>query len=402
MRRLLMVMAVAIGIVSIMLTARYGWKQADEEIDRWIAAIMFGAVSLCAFVFDALAVRLWFVGWRRTGAFIGVIAGLAFIVTFSNSLGGIVSRSDTVQAQRQSIADTLADNRRELARLEQVLKDLGRYTPADEDAVKAVKRAADTATENRKAECDKRGPNCRQRELDEAEAASKLAATTAAKATTDAAKRYETAIEVVKKKLAINSGEAIGQANPLGNALALIIGSPADVLTARMQAIIALVFELCLVGLMIGVEALGHVPASSSPCEDVARVTDDRLHLDPEVKLAVPSRPKLVATTAAQSTGSVGKIMTVTLEPAAGKRVELEEAFGAYAASCKAEGKPIVPPAQFVDPLSKFCKAACISIKKENGHVYLMNVRLVGGPRAIGTAARSAWSARFSSVRGAP
>ena len=177
MRRLLMVMAVGIGIVSILLTARYGWKQADEEIDRWIAAVMFGAISLCAFVFDALAVRLWFVGWRRTGAFIGVIAGLAFIVTFSNSLGGIVSRSDTVQAQRQSVTDTRADNRRELARLERALKDLGKYTPADEDAVKAAKRAADTATENRKVECDKRGPNCRQREFDEAEAASKLAAT---------------------------------------------------------------------------------------------------------------------------------------------------------------------------------------------------------------------------------
>jgi hypothetical protein len=71
--------------------------------------------------------------------------------------------------------------------------------------------------------------------------------------------------------------------------------------------------------------------------------------------------------------------------------VELEEAFGAYAAGCKAEGRPIVPPAQFVDPLSKFCKAACIRIKKENGHVYLMNVLLVGNlPRDLGCASGSA------------
>ena len=183
----------------------------------------------------------------------------------------------------------------------------------------------------------------------------------------------------MKKKLAINSGEAIGHANPLGNALALIIGSAADVLTAAMQALVALVFELCLVGLMIGVEALGHVPASSARSENVVRKPDDRsTHVTPEVNLAVPSRPKLVAATADQPAGSVPKIMTATLEPAAGKRVELEEAFGAYAAGCRAEGKPIVPPAQFVDPLRKFCKAACIRIKEENGHVYLMNVRLVG------------------------
>jgi hypothetical protein len=82
--------------------------------------------------------------------------------------------------------------------------------------------------------------------------------------------------------------------------------------------------------------------------------------------------------------------MTATLEPAAGKRVELEEAFGAYAASCKAEGRPIVPPAQFVDPLSKFCKAARIRIKEENGHVCLMNVRLLGNlPRDLGHASAS-------------
>ena len=79
--------SVAVGVVSILLTARYGWKQADEEIDRWIAAVMFGSISLCAFVFDALAVRLWFVGWRKAGGFIGFIAALAFVVTFSNSLG---------------------------------------------------------------------------------------------------------------------------------------------------------------------------------------------------------------------------------------------------------------------------------------------------------------------------
>ena len=233
---------------------------------------MFGAISLCAFMFDALAVRLWFRGARKTGAFIGAIACLAFVVTFSNSLGGIVSRGDTVQAARQQVTDTRADNRRELRRLEQALADLGKFTPADEEAVRAAKRAADTATDNRKAECDKRGPNCRQREVDEQAAATTLATITASKATTDTAKRYETAIAVVKQKLATSSGEPIGHANPLGNALALIIGSAADVLTARMQAIIALVFELCLVGLMVGFEALGHMaPAPAADTQPEAK-----------------------------------------------------------------------------------------------------------------------------------
>lgn len=68
--------------------------------------------------------------------------------------------------------------------------------------------------------------------------------------------------------------------------------------------------------------------------------------------------------------------MTAALEPAAGKRVELEDAFGAYAGACEAEGKRAVPPGVFVDPLRTFCKVAGIRIKDEGGHVYLMNVRL--------------------------
>ena len=323
MRKLLIAMAGCIGVVSILLTARYGWKQADEEIDRWIAAVMFGSISLCAFVFDALAVRLWFVGWRKAGGFIGFIAALAFVVTFSNSLGGIVSRADTVQAQRQSVTDARADNRRELQRLEQALKDLGKFTPADAEAVAAAKRAADTATENRKAECDKRGPNCRQRELDEQAAATALREVTAHKATTDAAKRYEAQIGGVKAKLASPEGAAIAHANPLGNALALIIGTAADVLTARMQAIIALVFDLCLVGLMIGVEALGHVRASPASSDDTSPVARPIITIDPELKPArlrqVP-RPKLVAASAEPLAGSIPKIMTAALEPATGKR----------------------------------------------------------------------------------
>jgi uncharacterized protein YjiS (DUF1127 family) len=380
MRKLLIAMAGCIGVVSILLTARYGWKQADEEIDRWIAAVMFGSISLCAFVFDALAVRLWFVAWRKAGVFIGFIAALAFVVTFSNSLGGIVSRADTVQAQRQ---DARADNRRELERLEQALKDLGKFTPADAEAVAAGKTALPTAKQTRQAECDKRGPNCRQRELDEQAAATALREVTAHKATTDAAGRYEVQIGAVKAKLAASDGPAIAHANPLGNALALIIGTAADVLTARMQAIIALVFDLCLVGLMIGVEALGHVRAFPVNLDDSAEDTNDSsLAAQPPINEPMPARlpsahrPKLVTASAEPPAGSIPKIMTAALEPATGKRVELEEAFGAYRGACEAEGKRAVPPGLFVDPLRQFCKAAGIRIKDDGDQVYLMNVRL--------------------------
>ena len=75
--------------------------------------------------------------------------------------------------------------------------------------------------------------------------------------------------------------------------------------------------------------------------------------------------------------------MTAALEPASGKRVELEEAFGAYTGACEAEGKRAVPPGLFVDPLRRFCKAAGIRIKDEGGHVYLINVRLADNPSRV-------------------
>jgi hypothetical protein len=57
------------------------------------------------------------------------------------------------------------------------------------------------AANNRQAECDKRGPNCRQRELDEQDAARRLAEATTSKATTDRAKALEGQIAAVKGNL---------------------------------------------------------------------------------------------------------------------------------------------------------------------------------------------------------
>ena len=200
----------------------------------------------------------------------------------------------------------------------------------------------------------------------------------------------KTQIGAVKAKLAASDGAAIVHANPLGNALALIIGTAADVLTARMQAIVALVFDLCLVGLMIGVEALGHVRAFPANLDETvensngsAPAARQTMTVDAgPMPLGLPSasRPKLVTASAEPPAGSIPKIMTAALEPATGKRVELEEAFGAYRGACEAEGKRAVPPGLFVDPLRQFCKAAGIRIKDDSGQVYLMNVRLADNP----------------------
>jgi hypothetical protein len=363
MRKGLALLACALGVVSILVTARYGWKQADIEVDQWIAAIMYGSISLCAFFFDSVAVLVWFRGARKTGAFLGAIACLAFVVTFSNSLGGIVSRADAVQAHRQAVSDSVAGaDRWELKRLQEAMAALGKFTPTDEEAVKAARRAADIATNNRTIECNKRGPNCRQRELDDEAAARALASATSAKATTDRAKTLEGQIAAVQARLDAPK-EAVGHANPLGAALANMIGSGADVLTAWQQAIIALVFELCLVGMMVGYTVLGEVskPGTAEP-EDPAPIRMPEL-----------ARPKLVS---ANPAGSVAKVMTPLLEPHKGSRVEMGDIYGAYVKACQKLQVRALALDEFVDALATFCRATKIRTKKLRSHIYLMDVQL--------------------------
>jgi hypothetical protein len=360
--------ACVLAIVSIALTARYGYKQADEDVDRWIAAILYGSIALSACVFDALAVRLWFRGARKSGGFTGVVASLAFLVTFTNSLGGIASRADAVQAQRQAATDSRADGRRELKRLEDALAGL-RFVPTDETAVAAAKHAAEVAASNRQAECDKRGPNCRQRELDDQETARKLAEATTNKATTDRANLLESQIAAVKTKL--DKPVAIGQANPLGAALANIIGYAPDNLTSWQQAIIALAYELCLVGMMVGYTVLSEVAAMPQPSKPAKQEPkEERKQEAPKLEPNNDGGPNLTVIQ-----GGLVPILTKLLERAPRRRVAIDDLYRAYATQTKPEDR--LSPVTFAEEVAKFCRKIGIRTSMVDGKAYLVGVRLV-------------------------
>ena len=372
MRALFGGLAVILGAISIALAARYGYKGADTVVDGTISAVVFGAIALCAFLFDAAAVRLWFMRHRLGAVAIGLIAAAALVVTFTNSLGAIAGRADITQAQRQNVTDSRADNRRELKRLEGALTKLGTFTPADEEAVNAAKRAADTATSNRQAECDKRGPLCKQREIDEASAATALANTTTAKATTDRAKKLETDIGKVKAKLEAN--QTVGHANPLGNALAKLIGSAADVLTAWQQAVVAAVFELCLVGVMVIYELLGQVRQTPAAVT-VGQVQEPDQLLDgpalppPRVDTRTPKQAK---------SGSVKGFWRGHLFPAdSEERVDIKSLMHTYRGWCAEMGLAPVDLNAFLDEIEKVCGKLGIKIEVgEDRRVYCLGVKI--------------------------
>src|SRR5436190_7638558 len=261
MRTLFGCLAGLLCVVSVALAARYGYKGTDTEIDAVISAIVFGLIALCACLFDAAAVRLWFMGHCSGAAIIGVIAAAALVVTFTNSLGAIASRSDSTQAERNRTKADEADSRAELARITRERDGLA-FTPTTDDAVKVTRDAVTTAERIRLAECGngdqrQRGPNCRQRETEEQANRSSLASVLTNKALTERAAQLDADAARVRAKLA--KAPKVQNANPLGAALEQMIGATAAALTAWQQAIVAGVFELCLVGVMVIFELLGHV-----------------------------------------------------------------------------------------------------------------------------------------------
>jgi hypothetical protein len=242
------------------------------------------------------------------------------------------------------------------------------------------------------------GRFCRDKEDAEKAAADTLTNASAAKAATDRATKLEADAQKQRDKLAELGPLVI--VNVQGSAIAKLFRLPdeeADFAATAQQFGVAVVVELIIVMCMIAWEVLGHaVPTAARP-EDVANNAAVASLDAPLATLAFPPRPKLVAANDEPTrAGSIPKIMTAALEPATGKRVELEEAFGAYAGACQTEGKRAVPPGQFVDPLRKFCKAAGIRIKDESGHVYLMNVRLA---KDISHSAASARSSGLEAVK---
>jgi hypothetical protein len=81
----------------------------------------------------------------------------------------------------------------------------------------------------------------------------------------------------------------------------------------------------------------------------------------------------------------VPTITAELLEIGRGK-VEIEEAFKAYALVCKDRGKRPVSPEIFAADVKKLCLASGIRIEAKGDRVYLMKVRLreieasAGGP----------------------
>jgi hypothetical protein len=382
MRKLFGCLAVFLGIVSISLAARYGYKGADTVVDGVIGAVVFGAIALCAFIFDAAAVRLWFMRHHVGAIVIGVIAAAALVVTFTNSLGAIAARGDTTQAERRKAKTESAADLADLKRIARE-RDGMVFVPVTAEVVRATSEAVRSAEEIRQRECGagdprQRGPNCRQRETEEQAKRDALAAVLANKALTDRAAKLDQNAETVRAKL--GKAPPVEKANPLGETLELLLGAAAAALTAWQQAVVAAVFELCLVGVMVIFELLGQNASRSG----TIRTEGDPDDWQPDREaIAVPAVVKPSTSSLGKSRSksspalaSVKAFIAERVSPADGERVEMKSLVKEYRAWCANKSTEPVPLERFLEGIENVCRKAGIEIVSDAQRVFCLDVKI--------------------------
>ena len=182
---------------------------------------------------------------------------------------------------------------------------------------------------------------------------------TAAKTATERARQLEADIAAVKAKLAQPANTEVGAVNPLGTALANLIGSAADVLTSWQQAIVAPVFELCLVGVMVIYELLGH---SKLPAQRTARTrkssADFSVKGSPSKPIVPRSQPlRSLLLLGKGAVGSVSRFISENVATAQGARIEMRDLIRGYRDWCAAQGLKAIDLSKALDEVEALCRA---------------------------------------------
>jgi hypothetical protein len=383
------------GAVVIWTVGNYGYASADDPGARWNIAFLFAVIAAGGLFGHAVSVRIWPIN-RFWSICTGLACGAALVINLSNSLGALAGRNSRSAAESASKASAIRDDRTELARLQEALERLGPYVATDKAAVDAAQRAADAATTSKERECGngdpkQRGRFCRDKEDAERQAADALTKATAARALTDRVIKLEIDMRPIRERL--RTAGPVVEANVQGTAIAKLFRLPdaeAEFAATVQQSALAGVVEALIVLSMVSFELLGRNQARLTSSSEMRRplrarflqwwhspgsAKADAPAVVPE-KQSAPQPLKLVAMRSEVPSGSIPKILTAVLEPAAGEQVEMAEVYRRYHLDCAAEGNSAVSPGQFADPLKRFCRGAGIRTKVEGEHVYLLNVRL--------------------------
>ena len=336
MRSLLGAFGLVCGAIVVWTVGNYGYGSSDDPNVKWNMAFLFGAIACGGLFGHAVSARLWRTS-KTLSLVIGGVCGIALIVNLSNSLGALAGRADKSTIERVALNKRVRSDESELARLQRQRDAMPAFVATDEAAVIAAKRAADTASDNRRAECGngdpkQRGPNCRQREVDEKDAADKLVAATSAKVSTDRAGKLDGSMATIRQRLA--AAGPVVTVNVQGSALARLFRLPdteADFAATVQQFGMAAIVELLIAFALIAWETLRPSPQPDPPSSKEAEEPPAQLAEASAPFKALP-KPKLVSSRA--PAGSVSDYVLARLEAAKGCEIEFGEAYVDYTAWC--------------------------------------------------------------------
>src|SRR5262249_23984301 len=173
----------------------------------------------------------------------------------------------------------------------------------------------------------------------------------------------------------------VQNANSLGSVLELLLGASASVLTAWQQAIVAAVFELCLVGVMVIFELLGHrdveqagqaghAPGHSAQVDQPAGAPAQK-----EVPVRRQRRPR--AKPKVSSARLVRTFFQDYVKSAPGARVEMKALTRDIRALASSRGVLLPGIIELLDDIETTCQERGINIEVgEDQRVHCLNVRL--------------------------
>jgi hypothetical protein len=169
----------------------------------------------------------------------------------------------------------------------------------------------------------------------------------------------------------------------LGSALELLLGAGASVLTAWQQAIVAAVFELCLVGVMVIFELLGHrevegaVHPAHAPGASASAQVDQAAGAPAQKDVPVHRQRRPTARAKASASRLVRTFFQDHVQSTPGARVEMKALTRDIRALASIRGVALPGISELLDDIATICQERGIDIEVGNDQrVHCLDVRL--------------------------